>query len=100
MLQDTTRQQELEKKDVSYRKRTLLTIVRETDPCLSSFLRKKTDRKTVRLFSFTFFPRQLGFASSGQTDFTGAHDHFDLWLFDDFDQIGPLQLQGRPEQMA
>lgn len=39
-----------------------------------------------RLFSFTFFPRQLGFASSGQTYFTFAHDHFDLWLFDDFDQ--------------
>lgn len=40
----------------------------------------------TKIFSFTFFPRQLGFASSGQTDFTGAHDHSDLWLFDDFDQ--------------
>lgn len=36
---------------------------------------------------FSFFRRQLGFASSGQTDFTGAHDHFDpplLKLFDEF----------------
>lgn len=40
----------------------------------------------TQIFSFTFFPRQLGFASSGQTYFTGAHDHSDLWLFDDFDQ--------------
>ena len=40
----------------------------------------------TKIFSFTFFPRQLGFPSSGQTDFTGAHDHSDLWLFDDFDQ--------------